>query len=81
MWNCHLLVINKYTFQLNLNQEGSGIGDDYKNTLFFEEQHHNSKFDKMDLSVLVKSQFHYAYFSKSIIAASSKLTREREQKS
>ena len=47
----------------------------------WEEQRHNSKFDnKMDLSILVKSQFHSAYFRKSIsaIAASSKLTRERE---
>ena len=47
----------------------------------WEEQRHNSKFDKMDLSILVKSPFHSAYFSKSIIAVSSKLTRERAQKS
>ena len=38
-------------------------------------------FDKMDLSILVKSPFHSAYISKSVIAVSSKLNRERAQKS
>ena len=40
----------------------------------WEEQRHNSKFDNMDLSILVKSPFKTSYFSKSVIAVSSKLT-------
>ena len=66
----------------------------FKHFAHWEQQRHNSKFDKMDLSILVKSPFHSAYFSKSVSAKflqillkqnfskiSSKLTRERAQKS
>ena len=67
--DCHNTLLCNYRFVLKFD------------IAHWEEQRHKSKFDKMDLSILVKSPFHSAYFSKSVIAVSSKLTRNRAQKS
>ena len=70
-----LIMMGYYNVTLHTDQSTAGL-----HIAHWEEQRHNSKFDKMDLSILVKSAFHSAYFSKSVIAVSSKLTRERAQK-
>ena len=74
---CHAMRRCRY----DSNARSTAFGDITRQPAHWEKQRHISKFDKMDLSILVKSPFHSAYFSKSVIAVSSKLTRERAQKS
>ena len=87
----HFLLLGFVLLTLTIFMRNKDENPDQMNRKFFsncdlhfahwEEQRHNSKFDKMDLSILVKSPFHSAYFSKSVKTVSSNLTREREKKS